>query len=152
MLEPFTRPLINCYLRFLRRKTLGVRAMVIDESNRVFLVQTQLRERLVPARWWSGNRRKYFIGTCTRTRRRRQYRVDWPTAALRGVLEQAHFGARSCRTIRRARIPPRRATATQSRNHCAWFFSPDALPEDTSGATRARVAEVIEGHAVGEFW
>ena len=32
------------------------------------------------------------------------------------------------------------------------FFSLDALPEDTSAATRARIAEVLEGKAVPEHW
>lgn len=32
------------------------------------------------------------------------------------------------------------------------FFSPDALPDDVSRATRARVAEVFEGAAISELW
>ena len=32
------------------------------------------------------------------------------------------------------------------------FFSLDALPEDTSAATRARIAEVLEGKAIPEHW
>lgn len=32
------------------------------------------------------------------------------------------------------------------------FFSPNALPDDVSRATRARVAEVFEGAAISELW
>ncbi len=32
------------------------------------------------------------------------------------------------------------------------FFAPDALPEGTSRATRARIAEVLGGAAVSELW
>jgi len=32
------------------------------------------------------------------------------------------------------------------------FFSLDALPEDASAATRARIAEVLEGKAIPEHW
>ena len=32
------------------------------------------------------------------------------------------------------------------------FFSLDALPEDTSAATRARIAEVLEVKAIPEHW
>ena len=32
------------------------------------------------------------------------------------------------------------------------FFSPDALPDGTTRATRARIAEVLGGAAVSEVW
>ena len=32
------------------------------------------------------------------------------------------------------------------------FFAPDALPEDTTRATRARIAEVLDHITVAEFW
>ena len=32
------------------------------------------------------------------------------------------------------------------------FFALDALPDDTSRATRARIAEVFDGVAVSELW
>ena len=32
------------------------------------------------------------------------------------------------------------------------FFAPDALPDDTGRATRARIAEVFDGAAVSELW
>jgi ADP-ribose pyrophosphatase YjhB (NUDIX family) len=32
------------------------------------------------------------------------------------------------------------------------FFAPDALPEGTTRATRARVAEVFDGMAMSELW
>jgi hypothetical protein len=32
------------------------------------------------------------------------------------------------------------------------FFSPDALPDDTTSATRARIAEVIQGAPVSQRW
>jgi hypothetical protein len=32
------------------------------------------------------------------------------------------------------------------------FFALDALPEDTTRATRARLAEVLQGRAIPELW
>jgi ADP-ribose pyrophosphatase YjhB (NUDIX family) len=32
------------------------------------------------------------------------------------------------------------------------FFAPDALPEETTRATRARIAEVLDGRTVAELW
>jgi hypothetical protein len=32
------------------------------------------------------------------------------------------------------------------------FFSPDALPAETSAATRARLAEVLDGAPIGDWW
>ena len=32
------------------------------------------------------------------------------------------------------------------------FFSPDSLPEETTLATRARIAEVLEGRVAAEIW
>jgi hypothetical protein len=32
------------------------------------------------------------------------------------------------------------------------FFAPNALPEDTTRGTRARIAEVFDGVAVSELW
>jgi len=37
--EPVLRPLLHLYWRFSRGMTLGVRALVVDERRRVFLVQ-----------------------------------------------------------------------------------------------------------------
>jgi ADP-ribose pyrophosphatase YjhB (NUDIX family) len=34
----------------------------------------------------------------------------------------------------------------------ARFFAPDALPIDATRATRARIAEVVGGHAAAETW
>jgi hypothetical protein len=32
------------------------------------------------------------------------------------------------------------------------FFPPGALPPDTTAATRARIAEVLDGAAISEWW
>jgi 8-oxo-dGTP pyrophosphatase MutT (NUDIX family) len=32
------------------------------------------------------------------------------------------------------------------------FFAPDALPEETTRATRARIAEVLDGRTIVELW
>jgi len=32
------------------------------------------------------------------------------------------------------------------------FFAPTALPQDTARGTRARIAEVLHGHAIAENW
>jgi hypothetical protein len=32
------------------------------------------------------------------------------------------------------------------------FFAPDALPDDATPATRARLAEVLTGRTAAQFW
>ncbi len=55
----------------------------------------------------------------------------------------------ACYVVRDFRIAPTQPNFEIAE---ARFFSADALPEDTSPATRARLAEVLKGAPASEIW
>jgi ADP-ribose pyrophosphatase YjhB (NUDIX family) len=55
----------------------------------------------------------------------------------------------ACYVVRDFRVAP---TEPNFEIAEARFFPADALPEDTSPATRARLAEVLKGAPVSELW
>jgi ADP-ribose pyrophosphatase YjhB (NUDIX family) len=72
------------------------------------------------------------------------------------VLHAVYFNrrvvaARSRRALCGALVPPDRAAAAEPRDRGARFLCADALPADTSRATRERIAEVLTGRARGRL-
>ena len=151
-LEPAIRRLLHFYWRFARAMTLGVRAMVIDGQGRIFLVKHSYISGwhlpgggVVPGETLLAAlaRELYEEGNIELT--------DAPH--LRGVF----FNKRVSRRDHVALFVVRafRQTAIPRPNHeivAHGFFALDALPADTSAATRARIAEVIGGTAASEWW
>ncbi len=116
-LEPALRRVLHFYWRFARGLTLGVRALVIDDKGRIFLVKHSYVARLAPAGRRGGGRRDAGRSAHTRVARGRQYRADRAAALARHVLQRPRFPARPCRAVRRARVPPdqrRRCPTTRS--------------------------------------
>lgn len=152
VLEPVIRRLLHFYWRFSRGATLGARAMVIDGAGRVFLIKHSyidgwhlpgggvetgetLLEALARELAEEGN---IQLGT---------------TPQLYGF----YFNKRASRRDHVALFVVRdfRQDGAPLPNHEIiehGFFPADALPEDASRATRARVAEVLGGAAISELW
>ncbi len=152
VLEPVIRRLLHFYWRFSRGATLGARAMVIDGAGRVFLIKHSyidgwhlpgggvetgetLLEALARELAEEGN---IQLGT---------------TPQLYGF----YFNKRASRRDHVALFVVRdfRQDGAPLPNHEIiehGFFPADALPEDASRATRARVAEVLCGAAISELW
>lgn len=151
-LEPVTRRVLHFYWRFSRGLTLGVRAVVIDGSGKVFLVM----HSYVPG--WHLPGGGVEIGEAAAVALARELReegnielVEQPT--LFGV----YFNRRISRRDHVALYVVRafRQDAPPQPNHeivAHGFFAPYALPAETTGATRNRLAEVLNGRPPAELW
>ena len=151
-LEPLLRRLFHFYWRFARGLTLGVRAVVIDGTGRVFLV----RHSYVAG--WHLPGGGVEAGETLMTALTRELREE-------GNIELGeppdffaiYFNRRASRRDHVALYVVRsfRQSAPPQPNHeiiAHGFFAPGALPEDTTRATRARLAEVMQGRAIAELW
>jgi ADP-ribose pyrophosphatase YjhB (NUDIX family) len=151
-LEPVTRRVLHFYWRFSRGVTLGVRAVVIDGSGKVFLVMHSY------VAGWHLPGGGVEIGETAGEALGRELReegnielVDQPT--LFGV----YFNRRISRRDHVALYVVRafRQDAPPQPNHeiiAHGFFVPDALPAETTRATRERIAEVLSGRTPAELW
>ena len=151
-LEPLIRRLLHFYWRFSRAATLGARAMVIDGMGRVFLIQHSYVEG-----WhFPGGgveTGESFLGALARELAEEGNIVMTAPPLLHGIFfnkrasRRDHVALYVVRDFRQESAPqPGYEIVAHG------FFAPDALPEGTSRATRARIAEVFDGVAVSEVW
>ena len=151
-LEPFISPLMHLYWRFSRPATLGARAMVIDASGRVFLIKHSY------VAGWHLPGGGVETGETLLTALARELAEEGNILmTTQPVLHGVFFNSRASRRdhvalyiVREFRqdgqpVPNREIIAH-------GFFARDALPGDTTRATRARIAEVLGGAAVSELW
>ena len=150
--EPAIRRVLHFYWRFARAATLGVRALVRDPQGRVFLVKHSY------VSGWHLPGGGVEVGESMLSALTRELREEGNIeigSAPR--LFAVYFNAKISRRDHVALFvvedftqpsPPRRNAEIVDHG----FFSPAALPEDTTASTRARIAEVLEGKAVPEFW
>ncbi len=143
--EPVTRRVLHFYWRFSRGLTLGVRAVVIDHSGKVFLIV----HSYVPG--WHLPGGGVEIGETAAVALARELReegnielVDQPT--LFGVYFNRRISRRdhvALYVVRAFRQPAPPVTDYEIMEH--GFFARDALPEGTVAAVRSRIAEVLDG-------
>ncbi|MGB6351748.1 MAG: NUDIX domain-containing protein [Pseudolabrys sp.] len=151
-LEPAIRRVLHFYWRFSRGTTLGARAMVIDGTGRIFLVKHSyvdgwhlpgggvetgetLLEALMRELAEEGN---IQIATVPQL-----YGVYFN----RRTSPRDHVALYIVRDFRQDGNPqPNYEIVAHG------FFAPNALPDDTSRATRARISEVISGATISELW
>jgi 8-oxo-dGTP pyrophosphatase MutT (NUDIX family) len=142
--EPALRRLFHLYWRFSRGMTLGVRGVVLDGDNRVFLV----RHSYVAG--WHLPGGGVEVGEAFRTALQRELMEEGQIEiagepALHGIFLNSHVSPRDhvavyvVRDFRQYRKP--------EPNHeiidCG-FFAADALPAETTTGTRLRIAEVLD--------
>jgi 8-oxo-dGTP pyrophosphatase MutT (NUDIX family) len=151
----FERPLhrvFHAYFLLVRGMTLGVRAVVLDADNRVFLV----KHSYVSGWYLPGG--GVDIGESMEQAMRRELKEEGDIdlsgeAVLHGIFLNSHVSRRDhvavyvVRHFRQERLPqPNREIV-----ECG-FFAAGALPEGTTPGTRLRIAEVLDGTPLIATW
>ena len=150
--EPLLRRIFHLYWRLARGMTLGVRAVVLDGDNRVFLVKHSY------VSGWHLPGGGVEVGEAFLDALRRELmeegRIELKgEPALHGLFFNSHVSRRDhvavyvVRQFSQDRLP--------KPNHeiiACGFFDAAALPPETTGGTRRRIAEVLENETAIPTW
>ncbi|HZH11352.1 MAG TPA: NUDIX domain-containing protein [Microvirga sp.] len=143
---------LHTYWRFARGMTLGVRAVVLDGENRVFLI----RHTYVPG--WHLPGGGVETGETALDALARELREEACIAlqeppSLAGVFFNRRISRRDhvlVYVIRRFTVLSEKKPDREIAE--AGFFPLDSLPEGTTAATRRRLAEILEGQPPSSTW
>ena len=152
MSEPALRRVFHLYWRFARGMTLGVRAVVLDRDNRVFLVKhSYVSGWHLPG---GGVEVGETFGDALRRELVEEGRIEvLGEPALHGLFLNSHVSRRDhvavylIRNFSQDRLPE----ANREIIACG-FFDPSALPAETTEGTRLRIAEVLENREPIATW
>jgi 8-oxo-dGTP pyrophosphatase MutT (NUDIX family) len=150
--EPALRRLLHVYWRFARGMTLGVRGVVLDGDDRVFLVKhTYVAGWYLPG---GGVETGETFRDALARELMEEGRIELlGEPKLHGIFFNSYASRRDhvavyvIRQFRQDRLPePNREIAA------CGFFAADALPLDATEGTRLRIAEVLENKAPIATW
>jgi|SRR6185312_13381431 len=150
--EPAIRRLMHTYWRFSRAATLGVRAMIVDEAGRIFLIKHSYVDG------WHLPGGGVETGETMLEALRREVQEEGNieivgTPALHGVYFNRRVSRRDHVALFVVREFRQIAPPQPGREIVAHgFFERAALPDDATSGTRARIAEVFDGATVSENW
>jgi 8-oxo-dGTP pyrophosphatase MutT (NUDIX family) len=151
-LEPQLRQVFHLYWRIARGMTLGVRGVVLDADDRVFLV----RHSYVSG--WHLPGGGVEVGESFLEALRRELieegRIELVgEPALHGLFFNRHVSRRDhvavyvVRQFRQDRLPEPNHEIVE-----CGFYDASALPPDTTTGTRMRIAEVLDGVRPVSTW
>jgi 8-oxo-dGTP pyrophosphatase MutT (NUDIX family) len=150
--EPAIRRVLHFYWRFSRGLTLGVRALVVDGGNRVFLVKhTYVHGWHLPGGGVEPG--ETLLSALARELSEEGNIEIVGPPELHGIFfnprdsRRDHVAVFRVRDFRRGIAPRPNSEIVDGR-----FFPLDQLPDDTSPATRARIAEFTGAVPVSERW
>jgi ADP-ribose pyrophosphatase YjhB (NUDIX family) len=151
-LEPAIRRVLHFGWRFTRGLTVGVRAVVVDQEDRIFLVEhsymsgwylpgggVEAGETLLVAL----ARELHEEGNIELTETPKLFGVYFNNR----VSRRDHVALFVVRSFRQS-APPQPGYEIIGHG----FFARDALPPGTTRGTHERLAEVFEGRSVSQFW
>ena len=151
-LEPAIRRFLHAYWRASRGLTIGVRGLIFDGDGRVFLVKhSYVGGWHLPG---GGVERGETLLAALERELREEGNIE---VTQPPVLHAIYFNRRISRRDHVALYLVRsfRQTAPPQPNSeivAHGFFAPKSLPQDTSRATRERIAEVLTGRMPAEIW
>jgi ADP-ribose pyrophosphatase YjhB (NUDIX family) len=150
--EPFIRRFLHAYWRVSRGLTVGVRAVIFDGEGRVFLVKhSYVGGWHLPG---GGVETGETLLTALERELREEGNIELTEPPVfhavyfnRRVSRRDHVALYVVRSFRQTAPPqPSREIIAHG------FFATDALPADTTRATRERIAEVLTDRAAAEIW
>ena len=151
-LEPLTRRALHVYWRFARGMTLGVRGLVLDGEGRVFLVKHSY-----VAGWHlpgGGVEPGETLVQALAREMREEGNIEFTKQPeLYGMYYNPRDSKRdhvALFVIDHFRQPSPPKPTREIIQH--GFFPANALPKDATPATRARIAEVVDGVKSAEQW
>jgi ADP-ribose pyrophosphatase YjhB (NUDIX family) len=147
-----TRPLMHLYWRMSRGLTLGVRGLVIDGQGRVFLVKhTYVSGWHLPG---GGVEPGETVVDALARELKEEGNIELAAAPTQfGIYFQPAVSKRDHVVLFVVREFCQPAPPVPDQEIMAHgFFPRDALPPDTTRATRARIAEVITGITASPRW
>jgi 8-oxo-dGTP pyrophosphatase MutT (NUDIX family) len=150
--QPLIQRILHAYWRISRGLTVGVRAAVFDGDGRVFLVKhSYLPGWHLPG---GGVETGETILAALERELREEGNIELTEPPVfhavyfnRRISRRDHVALYIVRSFRQTAPPqPNREIVAHG------FFAADALPADTSRATRERIAEVLTGRPPAEIW
>ncbi len=151
-LEPALRRVLHAYWRWSRGMTLGVRGLVIDEANRVFLVKhSYVAGWHLPGGGVEPG--ETLIDALIRELAEEGNLEPTAPPVLHGVFFNGHVSRRDHVAVFVLRDFRQTAAPVPTHEIVAHgFFKLDELPNDTTAGTRARIIEVMGRTPVTEQW
>jgi 8-oxo-dGTP pyrophosphatase MutT (NUDIX family) len=151
-LEPAIRRVLHLYWRLSRGMTLGVRGVVVDDLGRVFLV----KHSYVSGWHLPGGGvepEETALEALARELREEGNIEVTAVPKLHAVYFNERVSRRDHVVLFVVRAFQQIAEPVPDREIIAHgFFPPQALPQDTTVSTRARIAEVLDAAPVAERW